>query len=113
MEQLSRKEQIEEIRRVHGDEVAREYMTPAEIAAENTLQDKNPGDVFQHTITGRVCKDKAGKEFIKFSTYLSFLQISFRVYLPGLMRDTVKVYASFHLKRPGENRDGTPRNTKR
>lgn len=64
---------------------------------------------FQHTITGRVCKDKAGKEFIKFSTYLSFLQISFRVYLPGLMRDTVKVYASFHLKRPGENRDGTPR----
>lgn len=100
---MDREQQIEEIRRVHGDAVAREYMNPEEIARENV------GSQFQHRITGHVRKDNQGKEYIKFSTYLSFLQISFRVYLPGLTESSVRVFADFSLKQPTQNKDGSAR----
>lgn len=56
-------------------------------------------DRFQHTITGHVNEDSNGRLYVKFSTYLSFLKLTCRVYVPEPGEDSTRVYVSFGLKR--------------
>lgn len=70
------------------------------------------GESFLHVISGIVKRDSRGKDYIKFSTYLSYLQLTFRVYLPDLGKDRATVLCNFHLKRKDENQDRTERKSK-
>jgi hypothetical protein len=64
----------------------------------NDLDSGSNRESFQHVITAHVKTDQKGKEYIKFSTYLSFLQLTFRVYIPD-EGDRTTVYVDFRLNR--------------
>lgn len=65
----------------------------------NSVDDRNPPEEFQHFITAHVNTDVRGREFLKFSTYLSFLKLTFRVYIPDEGTEKTDVIATFSLKR--------------
>lgn len=66
-------------------------------------------DQFTHRITGHVNEDSDGRKYVKFSTYLSFLTLTCRIFLPDEGKDTTDVRVEFSLKRHDQNRDGTTR----
>lgn len=80
---------------------------------ENSLGSSSNREEFQHIIRAHVKKDSRGKEYLKFSTYLSFLQLTFRVYLPDLGKDTATVLVQFGLKRSDRNREDREREKQR
>lgn len=64
---------------------------------------------FTHTIKAYVRPGPEGSRTVRFSTYLSFLQLTCTVRMPEPNETTTIVHVSFSLKKPDENKDGSKR----
>lgn len=75
-----------------------QYETGPSIHRETEeAKDKHP-DIKQLVLKSHLDTDRNGKQFLKFSIYLSLLQLVCVVYLPSLDKSTARVYVRFHLK---------------